>query len=208
MVTMIDSMYFKVEEFARTNNMEQTSKALVIMKEKHSGQFRKGEDHLPYIVHPLKMACHALSMHLYEDELIATLLLHDVVEDCHVPVLSLDVNDIVRQNVFNVTYEKLEGRSKEESIAAYYKKIYSSRISCLVKLFDRCNNVSTMAYSFTRERLEKYVGETEKYVLPLLSHVKATYPEYEHVTFLIEYQMLSILKSVKYLIKESTSSDK
>lgn len=201
MENIIDAMYAHVEETAKNKKMSQTLKALVIMKEKHAGQFRKGEDHLPYIVHPLKMACHALSMQLFEDELIATLLLHDVVEDCNVSAEELDVNDIVRENVNNVSYKKLEGRTKEESIAEYYKKIYGSRIACLVKLIDRCNNVSTMATSFSRERLVKYIGETEKYVLPLLEYVKKTYPEYGHVTFLIEYQMTSILDSIKYLVK-------
>lgn len=43
----------------------------------HEGQRRKKSD-VPYIYHPLNMACHALSMGIIDDEIIAACLLHDV----------------------------------------------------------------------------------------------------------------------------------
>ena len=49
------------------------------------GKFREPMSaQIPYINHPFTMACHALAMGLEDDELIAALLLHDVVEDCGV----------------------------------------------------------------------------------------------------------------------------
>ena len=46
----------------------------------HKGQYREGGK--PYIAHPLSMACMAKGLGLRDDALYATILLHDVCEDC------------------------------------------------------------------------------------------------------------------------------
>ena len=67
-----------VKTFAKTAKMENTLKALDLALKAHEGQTRKRSE-IPYIVHPLNMACHALAMGIKEDEIIAGILLHDVV---------------------------------------------------------------------------------------------------------------------------------
>lgn len=68
-------MYTYVETYAAGKNMPRTSKALPCAREAHSGQVRKGKDSVPYIYHPLLIACHALALGMDDDDMISTALL-------------------------------------------------------------------------------------------------------------------------------------
>lgn len=196
----IDHMYNQVRCSADKLEMQQTLKALPLMKKYHEGQTRKGKDKVPYIAHPLLIACHALALGLKEDDLIAATLLHDVVEDCDVTADMLDVNDTVREAVVLVSFEKGPDESKHDAKVRYYDKIKDNRIASMVKVLDRCNNVSHMASAFSKKKIADYIDETEEFVFPLLEHVKHTYPEYYDVAFLLKYHMLSVVESLKWML--------
>lgn len=55
---------------------------------------------------------------------------------------------------------------------AMWQKISHNPIAALVKLLDRCNNVSGMAAGFSKEKLVEYIKETEQYIYPLLHKAK------------------------------------
>lgn len=190
-------MYEYIETYANEYKMTQTLKALPFAKEKHKGQKRKIAQgkRQPYITHPLQMAAHAIAMDLVEDDLLAAILLHDVVEDCDVAATELPVGETVQEAVRLVT--RVDGESKEK----YYDQIGENSIATLVKLIDRCHNVSQMSLAFSREKLWKYIDETEMYILPLLQQAKEKWPEYEQQYFLLEYQINSILQTVKALLE-------
>lgn len=191
----VDVMYDFVGDFADVNGLTATIRALPFAKEKHAGQFRKGEKLVPYISHPLTMASHAISMGLIEDDLLAAILLHDVCEDCGVSPANLPANRSVQNAVLLVTKE--EGESKRK----YFSQIGENRIASMVKLIDRCHNVSQMSLAFSREKLGKYIRETEEYILPLLEGSKEKWPEYSRQYFLLEYQIVSAVQSVKALLE-------
>lgn len=122
---------------------------------------------------------------------------HDVVEDIEAALETLDVSDEIKQVVDLVTFEELSGMSREESYEIYYKKIGQNKIASMVKLLDRCNNVSTMATGFQPEKMARYIVETEEYVLPLIEKVKHEYDEYYDAAFLLKYHLLSVMESLK-----------
>lgn len=190
-------MYEFIETYANTNQLTETRKALPFAREKHEGQFRKGLEgqHEPYINHPIDMACHAIAMGLSDDRLLAAILLHDVCEDCDVAPKELPVSEEVREAVCLVTKE--EGYRKD----AYFRQIEDNPIASMVKLIDRCHNVSHMALAFSREKLGTYIAETRNYVLPLLEKVMETWPEYQTQCFLLAYQMNSVLQTVEALLE-------
>ena len=198
----VDKMLSKVSDYAREKNMKETQKAIRLMLKYHDGAFRKSNNNepVPYVIHPLTMACHAFALGIDSDDLIATVLLHDVVEDCGVTVSELDVNDEIKTAVKLLTHEKFDGESKEESNIRYYEGIRTNKISMVVKLLDRCNNVSTMATGFKPNKMVKYIDETEEYILPLLESVKLEYDEYYDATFLLKYQILSVIETLKHVL--------
>lgn len=193
-------MYDFVENVAKIKKFHQTETALVLMKKYHEGQVRDGKEKVPYINHPLTMACHALALNMDDDEMLATILLHDVCEDCGVKKNELPVNETVREAVDCLTFGVNEGESRVEAKKRYYEKIRKNKMAAMIKLIDRCNNVSTMAVGFTKQRMLKYIRETEEYILPLLSLVKKESSEWCQAAFLLEYQIRSILESLKRML--------
>ena len=153
-----DKMYTYIRGYASGVGMIQTQKALSFAREKHNGQKRKNGD--PYIVHPLTMACNALSMGIRDDNTIATILLHDVCEDCGVALEELPVNDIVRRGVQLMTFEVMPGETKDIAKTRYYNMLIQSKEAVITKLIDRCHNVSSMAGTFSVEKLKSYIKET------------------------------------------------
>ena len=115
----------------------QTLQALPLMREKHEGQVRKGMvESTPYRVHPLTLACHALAMGIGDDDVLAALLLHDVVEDTDQRLEELPVNDRVKEAVQLVSYNTYPGEKKTIK-PVYYQKIANCPLASLVKFIVR-----------------------------------------------------------------------
>lgn len=199
-----DNMFTRLRSTASSENLNETYRALQYIRERHAGQFRKpgkfSKEKVLYINHPLLMTCHAHALGIRDDALLASILLHDIVEDTGVTAEELPFSDEIKTIVSLVSFSVPEGKSKEESKADYYKKISENGKACVVKIIDRCNNVSTMAGSFSKEKLEEYINETEKYVIPLTTVLKNQYPEYGDISFLVKYQIIGLVETIKYML--------
>ena len=187
-----------VKTTAKYLKLYNTLKAVDYAVAAHEGQKRKRSG-VPYIYHPLNLACHALSMGIEEDDVIAACMLHDVVEDCGKKPEDLPVDDAVRHLVALLTKEKAPEDRREEALQRYYAGIAENPKAALIKCIDRCNNLSCMADGFTRSKMTTYVIESEKYVFPLLEVIKAV-PEYNNSAWLLRYQMISLLEMAKRLL--------
>ncbi len=194
-----EKMYTFVRGFASGALMPETLKALSFAREKHEGQLRKSGE--PYFVHPLTMACDALSIGIRDDNVIAAILLHDVVEDCGVTLQELPVSGSVKHSVDLVTFSIMDGETKDTARTRYYNMILTDRAATLTKLVDRCHNVSSMAGVFTKEKLKAYIEETREYVLPLLRKAKTKYPEDADILFILKYHITSVVDSIDATIR-------
>ena len=137
-------------------------------------------------------------MNIVEDELIAACLLHDVIEDCGKTSEDLPINDETRELVILLTHGKTSD-DREKILKAYYKAIEENPKAALIKCLDRCNNLTTMAWGLSRERIFRMIKETEEYFPKLLKVVKNT-PEYNNAAWLLQYQMESMLDIYKRLM--------
>lgn len=205
-VFTIDDLYGYVQAYAEREHAAQTAAALPYARARHEGQFRKGPIHIPYIYHPLLVACHALAMQLTEDDLIAALLLHDVCEDCvdeqgnPIPPENLPVGPVAQEAVRLVTKPDWQDQHGDwEDV--YYRNISHNRLAILVKLLDRCNNVSMMASGFTHNKMARYITETEHYIVPFLDILQASDEASDRrAAFLLRYQLISDLENAKRLL--------
>ena len=194
-----EKMYTYLRGFASGAGMKETLNALAFAREKHRNQFRKSGE--PYIIHPLMMACNAVGMGIKDDVIVATVLLHDVCEDCGVGLAELPVSDEVKHAVDLMTFRVLEGETKEIAKNRYYNMLLQSREAAMTKLIDRCHNVSSMAGTFSVEKLKAYIEETRHYVLPLLRKVKNQYPEEADILFVLKYHIVSVVDSIEATIQ-------
>lgn len=108
-----EELYRQVSERAEALELTQTLRALPFMREKHRNQYRKGTGRVPYMVHPLTMALHALSLGITDDTLLAAVLLHDVVEDTGTDPEELPVSPEARNIVCRLSYNTYPGPKSE-----------------------------------------------------------------------------------------------
>ena len=187
-----------VKSTAKALGLKDTLRAVDYAVSAHEGQKRKKSD-VPYIYHPLNLACHALAMNINDDDVIAACLLHDVIEDCGKTADELPVSESVRNIVVLLSHGKTTDENRNKVMKAYYKAIAAEPKAALVKCLDRCNNLTTMSWGLSRERIYRMIKETEEYFPTLLKLVKAT-PEYNNAAWLLQYQMESMLDIYKRLM--------
>lgn len=199
----VESLRKELLRISALYNLKQTPVALHFAEQCHAGQKRKGPAALPYIIHPLTMANHAVSLGLCDDELLSAALLHDTCEDCGVFPEELPVSRNVREAVRLLTFSVLPGESDESAKARYFSKIPENRIATMTKLLDRCNNLSYMVHGFSCKKISDYIDETVQYVTPILEYAKERYREYGNALFLIHYQMYSLLTSIQALLSSA-----
>ena len=127
-----ENMYAKMMNFAKNENLTQTAKALPYAREKHTGQTRKSgifsagkssSEKIPYIIHPLMMACHAHAMGLRDDAVLASILLHDVCEDCGIEPAELPFSEEVQQIVDLLTLRLDKYPDRASAKAAYFARL-------------------------------------------------------------------------------------
>lgn len=193
-------MYMELEWYARSHNLSQTLRALPFAERLHTGQFRSSHSDTkrPYFCHPLQVAAHAVALGLCEDELLAAALLHDVCEDCGVAPEELPVGEQVQHTVrlLTKTYpRKLSAEEKEKALISYFTELSGERHALLIKLLDRCNNISEMAAGFTVARMKAYAEETERLVMPLFEKAQEVCPYDSAVLWLLRYHMTSVLRN-------------
>ena len=189
----------------------QTLKAINVASQLHQGQKRKlGED---YIEHPMRVAKELISLKLYDDKLLAAALLHDVLEDCNLSEFDLnekygidkDIVEIVKILTKNSCQAPKD--SAVDTTGVYYSKILNNHYATLVKISDRCHNVSTMVEAFTKNKIKSYIKETEDYVIPLCKLAVVKYPEYSDEIFAMRYHIESVCYALTVCIDALESKE-
>ncbi len=195
-----EDMYARIEHIARREHFTDTLTALPYARDMHDGQKRKGEENVPYFYHPLLVTVHAVSLGLLSDEILAASLLHDVCEDCGIAPEELPVSENVQRIVALLTRPTDQQLTWKEKLERYYSGIRQDQTACLVKLLDRCHNLSSMAAVFNQQKMDAYLAETIHYVLPLIETVMEKDSSTECVCFALRYHMLSVMNTVDCLI--------
>lgn len=170
---------------------EQSRTALVFARNAHKGQTRKNGT--PYMVHPLSMACDAIACKGATDEIVATILLHDVCEDCNIPLTALPVNEIVRRGVKLMTISPFDGESRIETKRRYFNELLDSREAIVCKAFDRYANLNDAEGALSEAAIIKNIIETHELLMPVLKEAKYVYPELSDMLHIIRTKLKNTL---------------
>lgn len=192
----VEKMYTYLRGFLIGANMKESIKALQFARESHAGQVRK--DGTPYLVHPLGMACYAIALGIRDDNIVATILLHDVVEDCGVKVEYLPVNDTVKRAVRYMTVTRFDtDLDKIEIKCRYFNELLDCREALICKALDRYNNLADMPICFTEDAMGKNVAETEVLLLPILKRAKERYADLADILFVLRTNITTLNGAIK-----------
>lgn len=120
-------------------------KALYFAAQKHDGQYRKGDGHVPYIVHPVQVAFNA-STYTDDEKIIAAALLHDVLEDCKevsFDLLQKEFGIRTAELVDEVSFiENKKYTTWKEKKQDYLKKIkHASKDALIIVAADKTSNL-------------------------------------------------------------------
>lgn len=174
--------------------------ALKFAAEKHSGQFRRPVSlEVPYMIHPLRMAAHAWALRVWDDDILAAILLHDVCEDCKVALPDFPGNNAIRDLVTTLTRNKFgvpggEPLESKWDPPEYYGHILNDSEACFIKCLDRIDNLrGAAAAGFSAGKLADYLDETEEWYPALLGMCEL---EYGESAWILEYQMKGLVHTL------------
>lgn len=152
----------------------------------HDGQFR--DDGIPYIIHPIRVAIVLIDHGERDPNLIIAALLHDVVEDCAVPIEDIEamygtsvavlVKDATRERPA-VETEEMKREAKPKKFKWYIAEASSD--SCKIKSADVIDNMRSWQYIApghpTREKFSRWCDEAETYYPALTKKAGDAYYE-------------------------------
>ena len=192
-----------IVDFCEREKYRNVRMALQFAKKAHEGQYRKtlicSDEKIPYITHPVFICNYAYAIGIRNETVLTSLLLHDVCEDCGYTAEELPFNDEIRETVRLVT------KKKNYRAKTYYGAIAENRLAVIVKSLDRLHNISEMATAFPKDKMIRYINETEKYYYPMLEKIKND-EEYKTQVLLIEYHLKSMIKTQKALLGTETAT--
>lgn len=198
----VEKMYTYLRGFMVGAKMDTAVRALQYARDKHSGQVRK--DGTPYIVHPLSMTCYAVALGLRDENVICTLLLHDICEDCNVEIEALPFNKEIKTGVKYMTVKKYAtDKSKIDTKRRYFRELLESKESLLCKAFDRYNNLCDAPFALSDDAIGKNVAETELLLLPTLKEAKEQWAEISDILFVLRTNIKSVNNILKLKYSEA-----
>lgn len=196
------SQMFKNEEllylkgYLKGKGFNRAVKAVNLAEELHSNAVRKSGE--PYISHPCRIANALISLKVDDEDILIATILHDVLEDTDIKATLLE--EYFGENAVRLI--KLVTKEKGVSTKVYYNNISKDKKATIIKVADRCHNVSTM-YFFTEEKMKEYIEETEVYILPMCSSVSNEHPQVADYLYSMKYQIESILETSKFFLRKN-----
>lgn len=215
----IDHMKTFIKTKASTLKLNDTLKAIPLAYKAHEGVCRK-KSNIPYIYHPLSLACRALSLGVEDDHIIAACILHDVLEDSvitkdnevkaralvkkedylrEIEIKDLNISKQTFKLVELMSHPKENGSKRGNMLKTYYDGLSKNPQAALIKCLDRADNLFGMANGLSKERQIRYVKETEEYIYKLLNVVKSE-PTYNNIYFTLSYEIKNLITIYKKVI--------
>lgn len=198
--------YMFIKGFAMGRNLPQVMLALPVARKFHDGQYRKSGE--PYVTHPLKVCSTLISYGIDDDITLAAAILHDVLEDCgdHLPKggqelieeygIAPEILDII------MILSKRSGLD-DQQLGQYFQKIEKNPKAALIKLADRLHNSGSL-YTFSDEKMRKYLRETELFLIPMASYCKKYYPQYVNAFSIMKSNIAALNSSMKMMLERVT----
>ncbi|MDD6310946.1 MAG: HD domain-containing protein [Firmicutes bacterium] len=206
--------YEYIKQYAYENMLMNTAIALPLTRGVHDGTHRKSsimkfgvEYKLPYAFHCIMVCRMLVDMPLQltrreKDILLAAALCHDMIED-------IDFEDGGREMMTKFfldeeVYEVVKLLSKRKDFTEaeereHFHAIESNKLALLIKLSDRSHNVEDL-YNMSVWKVHEYVGETQKYLLPMCEYATIHYPELTAGIEVLEDKIVSLTECAAIMV--------
>ncbi len=170
-----------IKEAAPNADLDYIQRAVAFATEAHEGMRRRSGE--PYVVHPIEVATILARMRL-DQETIAGALLHDVAEDCGVPLEQIEkqfgsrvarlVDGVTKLGRIPWTGESDQATKERERQAESLRKMFLAMVDdigvVLIKLADRLHNMRTLE-AMPREKQLRIAQQTMEIYAPLANRL-------------------------------------
>lgn len=180
-------------------------KAMEFAASHHTGLRKDGSPEFSHQVWQVAYARTLVDQMLYPEETLATIFLHDVVEDY--PVDLKEIESLFGKLICGGTdrMSKIVGGVKK-SPEGYFSEMALCPIASIAKGVDRTHNHHTMKNAFSAVKQEDYLGETEADILPMLKAARRTFPEQEPVYENIKHMLISQIELYRYALSQQSAA--
>ena len=174
--------------------------ALVFASKHHTGM--RKDSVTPEFHHQISISLYLRTLPNLRDPeaVIATAMLHDVIEDENVSPQELEAlfGSKITDAVLLLSKE-IKGVKK--STFDYYEAMKDNPIASIVKGGDRIHNFQTMPTVFTCEKQTRYIEECENFILPMLREARNQFPDqvlaYENIKHALKGQIELLRLSIE-----------
>lgn len=195
--------YMFIKGYAMGRELPQTMLALPVARKLHDRQYRKSGE--PYLTHPLKVCSTLISYGIDDDVTLAAAILHDVLEDCGelLPNGGQSLTEeygIAPEIVQTIILLSKPSGLNDQQLGEYFRKIEKNPRAALIKLADRLHNSGSL-YTFTDEKMAKYLRETNLFLIPMASYCKKYYPQYANAFSILKSSITALNSSMAAMLE-------
>lgn len=201
-MTAYDKLFTALKYFLIGRNYSLALKALEFARKYHSGVRKDGST--PEFQHQLEICHYLLTLKdLRHEELTLTCaLLHDVMEDYHIPLETMDKEFNPEVTKIVQTLSKVYLGQKKD-LPNYFLAISQCPVASIVKGADRTHNLQSMVGVFSAKKQKTYMQEVRDYFLPMIKAAAYNFPDQTLAYFNVKH----LLKSQLQLIEASLGED-
>lgn len=151
---------------------------------------------------------------IYPEEVLATIFLHDVVED----IAEVQFDDVAVMlvqagaegeflNRIMAGVEEMTNQYPETGVKKPKTEYYSAMgvVSSVCKGIDRIHNHQTMSDAFTIEKMGTYIKETEDHIIPMLKRARKSWNRQEAAYQNIKTVLNAQMEMVEVIIQAESS---
>jgi len=181
----------------------------------HNGSRKDGTPEFSHQIFQASFARTLLPSIIYPEETLATIFLHDIVEDCDVEIdtinsefgawvaegveLMTNVDFVphshIKQPVDGYLPEHMNIVKKDPAV--YYMSMIEDPIASLAKGIDRMHNHQSMTGVFSNEKKRSYIDETKTYILPILKGARKKWPAQDAAYHNIKHVLLTQIELIE-----------
>ncbi len=183
--------------FAKGANLPYTMRAVNKAHALHKGQKRK--DGTDYVEHVIATAHLLLSHGIKDDIVLAASILHDAIEDTEYTYEKMDKDFC--DDIVNLV--RMLTKTENIPLDFYYERISRNISALAIKAADRTHNISDMVKAFSIEKMEEYVDETEKFILPQMKKARKMNIEFGDLFVALAAHINAVILVIKALIEQS-----
>lgn len=154
----------RLEPHLSGDDLDLVRRAYTVAEEAHCNQMR--DEGTPYIVHPVRVAVSLVDeLDLYSPTLVASALMHDVIEDS--PLTREQIREMFDERISTIVW--LLTKLDDVTLPNYLAAIEAARETGapIVKLCDRLDNLRFLSHSPKIEKIHRYIRTTEIFYLPM-----------------------------------------